>query len=559
MTPAERFKQWIDNLAQEWQDRLRGWMTSWLSLGIEVLLDVVGKAAAPKLRPLIERLERETTIPDELKPIFDELKEPKGEIAAIFAQSAGGALVGGAIGKVLDYVLRPITFGLSFSPEFVILDPVQQISLWLRGEITDSALEAALRKNGFGTENMRYLKALVSPRLDPQTAIRAQFRGIISSKSMQRTLKDQAWRDEDIKTLWEVAHVMPSATEAIGLMAHEAFEEGMVAKYGLDDEFEGLDFAFLEKIGITKDIAKLHWRGHWQHPSFTQVLEMFRRKLITILDFRQWFRVVEIPPFWRDFLIEVSHAWPTRVDVRRWWDLRTIDEAELRRLYEGMGYHGINLDNYILWTKVFTAFPDLIARWKNGWITVEEVSSELIGLGMPAERVGELIQTKIKASQPERTAKERDVTKSEIVKGVKKEVITAGEGIELLMDLGYDRDEADYILAINLEALSGSPEDYATFKGITGKYRRAIGQEAKAMPEELKAAAAEVVRLTDEVKALADAIVEEDRKLIDEDILPEAATERKDELLKSHRQAEAELARVKTEYERQLAAWRHGG
>lgn len=130
--------------------------------------------------------------------------------------------------------------------------------------------------------------------------------------------------------------------------------------------------------------------------------------------------------------------------------MRTIDEARLREIYAHQGYHGKDLDDYVLWTKVYVAFPDLIARWKNGWISIDEVRAELIGYGMPAQRVEELLETKFKSTEGDRVTGERDVTKTDIIKGVKKAVITRGEGLELLMDLGYDEDEADYILTINI-------------------------------------------------------------------------------------------------------------
>ncbi|GAJ03211.1 unnamed protein product, partial [marine sediment metagenome] len=130
-----------------------------------------------------------------------------------------------------------------------------------------------------------------------------------------------------------------------------------------------------------------------------------------------------------------------------------IDETELRSIYQRRGYFGKDLENYVVWTKVYVAFPDLIARWSKGWITEEEVRSELSTLGMPAERVEEMIQTKIKKVAPDRVSGERDLTKADIYKGVKTGRITRGEASELLTDLGFDEDEADFLLFINI------PED----------------------------------------------------------------------------------------------------
>ena len=77
------------------------------------------------------------------------------------------------------------------------------------------------------------------------------------------------------------------------------------------------------------------------------------------------------------------------------------------------------------------------------------------------------------------------------------------------------------------------------------------------MSEELKAAAAEVVRVTADVEALTSSVKDEEAKLIPGEPLPEAATKKLKGLeVKLHR-AESELARVKSEYDKQLAAWRY--
>ncbi|GAI72431.1 unnamed protein product, partial [marine sediment metagenome] len=110
------------------------------------------------------------------------------------------------------------------------------------------------------------------------------------------------------------------------------------------------------------------------------------------------------------------------------------------------------------WTKVYVAFPDLVARWRNGWITEDEVKSELTALGMPDERATELIETKKKEVNGEVVADERDLTKAEIYAGVKKGVISWDEGLELLQDLGLSADDATYILEVRVGTLEDTPE-----------------------------------------------------------------------------------------------------
>jgi hypothetical protein len=95
-------------------------------------------------------------------------------------------------------------------------------------------------------------------------------------------------------------------------------------------------------------------------------------------------------------------------------------------------------------------YPDLIARYKNGYINLDDCNRELLALGLTQDRATWLIEQKIKKLAPERVAKERDVTKAEIIKGLYKGVIDEATAMELLQDMGYDQAEAKFIIVINM-------------------------------------------------------------------------------------------------------------
>jgi len=624
MTAGERFRNWIDGVAELWKDRLRGWMASWVEGGIVRMMDFLEPDLRAEIKPSLLRLREIPGMPADFTELIDKtLEEPKAvHLAAILPY-----LIGIMIG-----------FGMG-------------------------AAAPAARTGSYLVD-----KLVHSYRIDPMAVITAWRRDPKTYANLFEDLKDQGWSDERIEALKFYTLYYPGPADLIRWQAREVFEPEMIARYGLDSEFEAIEKGPFYKAGMTDEQILNYWRAHWEHASWMQVVEMLHRGLMTEEQVYDWFRVVEIPPFWRDLLIQTAYTWPTRVDVRRWWDMRTIDETELRRLYSGMGYRGINLDNYVLWTKVYVAFPDLMARWSKGWITLEEVKSELTALGMPAARVDEMIQTKIKTAEPERVEGERDLTKTDIYKGVKTGAITRGEAAELLMDLGFDADEADYLLFINIprdeedkvvaeraltkaDILKGlktevitreeartrlldlrysptdaefllkifdaqvkppvepagreaskadiiaavkkglitpedaylmlqdigftpeaamfilevkaevspfSPINFAEFKDLTSKYRRAAGMEVAEMPEEIKTAAAEVVRLTGDVEALERSIAEEKRGLIEGEPIPEAATKRLKTLQVKRNRAISTLEQAKSEYDRLIAEWRHG-
>ncbi|GAI95137.1 unnamed protein product, partial [marine sediment metagenome] len=140
---------------------------------------------------------------------------------------------------------------------------------------------------------------------------------------------------------------------------------------------------------------------------------------------------------------------------------------------------------YVMWTKVFVDFPDLMARYKNGWIPIEEVKHQLVEVDkMPEERFETLLQTKIKAVQEERLTETTALTRSLIIKGAKEDKLTRLETIELLMLKNYNKWEAEYIYDIEVGAAS-SPETPMEFRQLVESYRHAVGLDFKEVPAEL--------------------------------------------------------------------------
>jgi len=623
MSISDRIEGTIESWSQKWKGRLAGWMVSWLASGATKTLEDMEPGIIDQVRETIQQ-------------IIDNPQTPLATKAMLEKSLQQGNIFHVAMGWILSVIgLIPALFGLG--------GPI--------GNVFNHMQELAMR----------------SQLLDPMMAVTAWRRDPEKYTKFIDDLKSFGLDDERIEAFKFATQYMPTPQQVIAWLAHEVFEPEMIAKYGLDDEFGGLDLTIPKKIGMTDEMSLNEWRNHWQHASWTQVVEMVRRGQMTEPDVWEWFRLVEIPPYWRDKLIAISWEVPTRVDVRRFWDMRTINEERLREIYTAQGYHGKDLEDYVLWTKIYVDFPDLMTRYKNGWLTLDEVRGELVSLGMSAERAEELIQTKVKAVASEKLVKQKDLTMSQIVKGVKKAVITREEGSGLLQDMGYDPYESSFILSIEIpqdevitevkireltksdilsglkagiiteeEALSKlldlrylpedarfilsiyqatvkppaeprqreaskadivkavktglitpeeaylmlqdigftpeasqfilmvqaesspfSPMSYNEFKDLTQKYRVVAGREAKPMSEELRAAAAEVVKLTREVESLEAAVKEEEKTLVSEEVLPEAATKKVKKIQVALHRAEAALAAARSNYDKLLAEWRH--
>jgi len=486
---ADRIEGSIEKWRTKWGDMLKAWLIAVVSFGLEVFMDILGKAFAPKLQPLIDTIEATGKVPPELQPILDEMKNPTGEIAGIFSGAAGYALVGGAVGKLLDAILLPIAYAVNTATKNVIIAEPQILASWLRKDMTEEQTDEFLTWLGHAPEDIDWLKKLATIRFDPATITALYRRDKVAYEKFWADLEHQGWTPDRIEAAKELVKVIPPLSDMVRFADYSAFDPTVIEKWREFYDAPGWIKEPMSKVGIVEDWANKYWFSHWRQPGRFELGEMHRRELIDDDTVKLAYLTMGYSSFWQDALLQLVRQPWTRVDVRRMWDMRTISEDELRKAYHMLGYYDEQLEGMILWTKVYVAFPDLIARFKNGWITEDDVRSELAALGMPSERVEEMIQTKIKTAAPERIEPERTATATEIMKAVKKEYITWAEGVERLGRMGYSPEEADFKIRVYVGVAEGSPETYVEFLDWTERYRKTQGLDAYIPSAELIEAA----------------------------------------------------------------------
>lgn len=273
--------------------------------------------------------------------------------------------------------------------------------------------------------------------------------------------------------------IVPDAPDLIRFALREVFIEDE-RKRLLINMPEKPYFEYMAKQGYSTYWAENYWAAHWVRPTITQLTQMFYRGII---DREVWVREVRINdyvPYAIDWLEKIVHPPYTRVDLRRMWDMRTIDEPTMLREYKWLGYDDEHAAGMVLWTKVYTALPDLMARYRNGWISEHDVYAALVGLGLPESRAIELIQTKTKAVQGERLSGERDLTKTDLLKLLGIGEISDNQAKELLMSIGYDDVEAEYLVAIQLDRMTEELKDLTSAQ-ILKSYRYEIFDRAETL------------------------------------------------------------------------------
>lgn len=286
-------------------------------------------------------------------------------------------------------------------------------------------VQKVLQEAGFPDEQIALLFLTFHRMQDEGTVKDLYHRAIITEAEAIAKLKNLGYTEERIKQLMAAYPMIPGPGDLFHLVAKEAFEPDIIEHYGYAEEFPEEQVKWLKAQGISRYWAEKYWYAHWETPSIGQGFEMLHRGVIGFDELEVLFRTVEIPPFWREKLTRIAFMPYTRVDVRRMHKLGVITDEILINAYMDLGYdeeHAVKMADF---TIRYNAKSD------------------------------------------------RDLTKTEILKGFAEGIIPYNEAIAMLIDMDYDETEAAYLIEYENYKVSKELENML-LKNIQSKYQRNI-------------------------------------------------------------------------------------
>jgi hypothetical protein len=226
-------------------------------------------------------------------------------------------------------------------------------SAFIAPEKTQDIVET-LRKWGYSDSQMDYLFLSNYTLYDPNTCRDLFLRGVLSGDQLFERMRELGYTDTRIKEMVQAWEVIPGPSDLFHLVGKEAFEKDMIEKIGLGDEFPEEQVHWLEKQGLSRYWAEKYWYAHWEQPSIQMGFEMLHRGIINDEELDMLFRAVEIPPFWRDKLTQMTYLPYTRVDTRRMYDWGVLDIQGVYNNYRDLGYDEEHAVNLTKWTVLQT-------------------------------------------------------------------------------------------------------------------------------------------------------------------------------------------------------------
>ncbi len=292
------------------------------------------------------------------------------------------------------------------------------------------------------------------------------LRGEIKEAEHDTILASYGFSEQHIKEIKSLYAIIPSVTDIITMAVKEAFTPDIATKFG---QYEDLPEAFVSwaaKQGLSKDWASRYWAAHWDLPSPQMGFTMYQRGIVDKDSLKLLLKALDIMPFWREKLIELSYNPPTRVDIRRMYKMGVITEDQVYKFHLDIGYSPDNARLLTDFTKRYSAPEDesdldkytSMARttyssaYVNHVISQEEYRTFLKALRYADEDV-ELFITlddydmvqKDKLFDP--TSYRKDYQKL-ILQGYNRGLFNREDAKPLLLDMGYGEDEAELELSL---------------------------------------------------------------------------------------------------------------
>lgn len=308
------------------------------------------------------------------------------------------------------------------------------IDLRRKGYISEAAYAEYLRRQGWNpTLSDQFWKASHT-LMSSEGLVILKMREEITAEQYFKEMKKLGYDSREATLFKKTYEFYPSPTDLVSWQAKEVFEPDAIEKYGLDNEYDLIQKEAFYKAGMSDEQIKNYWRAHWQHPPLSTVFDLLHRKLLDEEDVYEYYRLVEIPPYWRGMLTKLSYPPYTRVDTRRMYQMGVLSREEVFTNYQHLGYDDEKAENMTDFTVAFSV------------------------------------------------KKDKDLTRSQIEKAFEYGIITDLIAIELLKGLGYDEEESLFILGIKMYAMAQDELDDIV-STIKTRFRRGLITQSEALAD----------------------------------------------------------------------------
>lgn len=464
-TVGERVEYSITQALRNLFNTVDGPLAELLSWPLRLFIHAVEDSTAGYLRPVLDQAIGQMDPGDPFRQLLVQLRDPTGEGAAGLLMGMGASAGSAGLMSVFEPAFERWRQNAYLGDPTKLPDPLTLLQLSARGKLTSGQLDEWFQRQGYRKEYAAPLWEVMRPRVAVGELAALTQRKIQTPEQFIAELQKRGYPPEDAQGLSKLLHIIPNVPDLIRMAVREAFTPDVVARFQLHAEFPAEFADAAELLGLDREWSLRYWAAHWELPSVTMGFEMFHRGIMSGEELDLLLKTLDISPYWRAKLRELSFNPLTRVDVRRMYSLGVLDERRVYQSYLDLGYNPENAEAMTQFTVALYqeeqregTRADVIAGYREGVLTREEAATMLRDLRYP-EWIAETYLVKADhAEEAERrqeeternkgeVATERELSKADIVGGYEDGILTRDEASTFLAVLDYSAAVVEVILA----------------------------------------------------------------------------------------------------------------
>lgn len=280
----------------------------------------------------------------------------------------------------------------------------EAVQAYLSNEIDGNQLNAFMAISGICPDIVNPMVNMQRAKLSPTQLIMARRRNIIDKNGYDVGMRQLGYINQQYADIsYDLSEQVPGLPDIIRFMVRDVDDESVVNEFKLDDLFAtkyGRQLKEWAEIqGIPEDVARYAWRAHWEIPSPTALFEFWRRlrkdpkfggEDTLRDDIKKALVQQDILPRWHDHYLAISTLPLTRTDVRRAYDIGSLDRDAVVNAYQQAGYDDDNAEILTKFTEKLKVESSVNARpislWRKFAINGGEAKQQMIDRGFSADQ-----------------------------------------------------------------------------------------------------------------------------------------------------------------------------
>lgn len=365
----------------------------------------IAEDAVERIEPLIKMFEDELSVNPELRKITAPGLLPVAAVGGLIAGFALPMILSSVASTALSPFAEKMRQKMNSLVRPALMGVTDAIQGQQRGFMTQALSTTISDRHGFPDDQVGALVQLIKTRPGTMDIIDYWRREIFSDTEATTELRNLGWDERYIGILKEAAFPPPGVSDLIRMAVREVFSPEVAEAFGQFEEIPDQYLVWAKRVGLSDEWARNFWAAHWVLPSVQQGFQMLHRSVITEDDLERLFVALDVMPFWRQPLKDISFRPFTRVDVRRMFALGVLDRAGVLRSYLDLGFSPDKAEN----------MTEFTVKWVESTRKIEK-------------------------------DRERDLTKSDILGLFNDGLLDEDEAISHLRSMGYDDNESDLLI-----------------------------------------------------------------------------------------------------------------